>query len=96
MNSLRVVASFSCFLGVNLNLNHLIGSGMANYDWPFGTLFLEFLGQIWTQWTLRHILGPILVIFDICQFLMIPGPLSIFKKWVLSENHFFLDEGAIA
>ena len=32
---------------------------MANYDWPFGTLPLwTFFDQIWTQWTLRHILGP--------------------------------------
>ena len=29
---------------------------------------LDILGQFWTQWTLRHILGPILVIFDICHF----------------------------
>ena len=31
-----------------------------------GHFLLDFLGQIWTQWTLRHILGPILVIFEIC------------------------------
>ena len=44
------------------------------------TLLLEFLGQIWTQWALRHILGPILVIFDICHFLTIPGPFEYFQK----------------
>ena len=32
-----------------------------------GHFLLEFLAQIWTQGTLRHILGPILVIFDICH-----------------------------
>ena len=38
-----------------------------------GHFLLDFLAQIWTQRTLRHILGPILVIFEICQFLTIPG-----------------------
>ena len=38
----------------------------------------DFFGRIWTQWTLRHILGPILVIFDICHFLTIPGPFECF------------------
>ena len=45
-----------------------------------GHFLLEFLGQIWTQWTLRHILGPILAIFDICHFLTIPGPFEYFQK----------------
>ena len=31
-------------------------------------------------WTLRHILGPILVIFEICQFLTIPGPFEYFSE----------------
>ena len=39
-----------------------------------------FLAQIWTQWTLRHILGPILIIFEICQFLAIPGPFEYFSE----------------
>ena len=54
-----------------------------------GHFLLDFLAQIWTQGTLRHILGPILVIFEICQFLTIPGPFEYF-----SENG-FLDEGSI-
>ena len=63
---------------------------MTNYDWPFGTL------QIWTQETLRHILGPILVIFGICQFLAIPGPFKyLSENGVVSENQSFLGEGAI-
>ena len=53
-----------------------------------GHFLLDFLPQIWTQGTLRHILEPILVIFEICQFLL-------FRKWVVSENQSFLDEGAI-
>ena len=45
-----------------------------------GHFLLDFLAQIWTQLTLRHILGPILVIFDICHFLTIPGPFEYFPK----------------
>ena len=65
---------------LSLHLNHLIASHMTNYEWPFGTLPLDFFGQIWTQGTLRHILGPILVIFEICQFLTIPGPFEYFSE----------------
>ena len=61
-----------------------------------GHFLLDFLAQIWTQGTLRHILRPILVIFKICQFLTIPGLFRVlFRKWVVSENQSFLDEGAI-
>ena len=45
-----------------------------------GHFLLDFLGQIWPQGTLRHILGPILVIFELCQFLMIPGPFEYFSE----------------
>ena len=45
-----------------------------------GHFLLEFFGQIWTQWTLRHIIGPILVIFNICLFLTISGPFEYFEK----------------
>ena len=45
-----------------------------------GHFLLDFLGQILTQGTLRHILGPILVIFEICQFLTIPGPFEYFSE----------------
>ena len=41
---------------------------------------LDFFGQIWTQGTLSHILGPILVIFEICQFLTIPGLFEYFSE----------------
>ena len=43
-------------------------------------LLLDFFGQIWTQGTLRHILGSILVIFEICHFLMILGPFEYFSE----------------
>ena len=45
-----------------------------------GHFLLDLFGQIWTQGTLRHILGPIRVTFEICQFLMIPGPFEYFSE----------------
>ena len=45
-----------------------------------GHFLLDFLAHIWTQGTLGHILGPILVIFEICQFLTIPGPFEYFSE----------------
>ena len=41
---------------------------MTNYDCQFGTLPFRFFCQMWIQWTFRHILGPILVIFDMLIF----------------------------
>ena len=89
----------NCFLGgLSLYLNHLIGSGVTNYDWPFGILpFGIFLVKFGHNGTLRHILGPILVNFDICHFLTIPGPFEYFQKNGCSPKiKVFLDEGAIA
>ena len=45
-----------------------------------GHFLLDFFAQIWTQGTLRHILGPILVIFEICQFFTISGPFEYFSE----------------
>ena len=59
-----------------------------------GHFLLEFLAKIWTQGTLRHILGPILVIFEICHFLTIPWPFEYFSENGWSQKS-FLDEGAI-
>ena len=64
--------------GLSLHLNHLIGSRVTIGH--FGHFLLDFLAQIWTQGHLRHILGPILVIFEICQFLAIPGPFEYFSE----------------
>ena len=41
---------------------------------------LDFFGWIQTQMTLRHILGPILAIFELCYFLMIPGSFEYFSE----------------
>ena len=51
-----------------------------------GHFLLDFFGQIWTQRTLKHILGPILAIFEICHFLMIPGPFEYFPENVWSQK----------
>ena len=66
--------------GLRLHLNHLIGSRMTNYDYQFGTLPFGIFWSNLDTWTLRHILGPILVIFDICHFLRIPGLFGYFQK----------------
>ena len=51
--------------------------------------------QIWSQDSLRHLLGVLLVNFDICQFLATPGPFEYFDQNLgSSENQFFLNEGA--
>ena len=57
-----------------------------------GHFLLDFLGQIWTQGTLRHILGPIVVIFEICQFLTIPGPFEYFSENGWSQKITFYSE----
>ena len=71
------------------------------YSIPIGKLrlaiwdtFLDFFSQIWTQGTLRHILGPILVIFEICYFLMIPGLFEYFSKngWSQKTKVFSMKE----
>ena len=49
------------------------------------------LGQIWTQWILRHMLGATLVNLDICHFLTILGPFEYFlENGCPPENQSFL------
>ena len=57
--------------GLSLHLNHLIASRMANYDWPFETLPFGLFGSN---------LDNFVVIFEICQFLTIPGPFEYFSE----------------
>ena len=59
-----------------------------------GHFLLDFLAQIWTQDTLRHVLGPILVIFEIRQFLMILGPFEYFSEngWSQKIKVFLMKE----
>ena len=51
---------------------------------------VDFFAQIWTQGTLRHIL----VIFEKCQFLTIPGPFEYFSEngWSLEIKVFSMKE----
>ena len=39
------ILSMNFLGGLSLHLNHLIGSRMTNYNWPFGTLPLGFFGS---------------------------------------------------
>ena len=90
LGPILVISEICHFLGgLSLHLNHLIASRVANYDWPFGTLIFGLLAQIWTQGTLRHILGPILVILKYVNFWRFQGHLSTFQKMGgLRKSHF--------
>ena len=66
---------FKFALKPTYNMVHCIFS-LANWD----TSFWNFFCQIWTQGTLRYILGLFLVIFEICQFMKIPGLFEYFSK----------------
>ena len=59
-----------------------------------GHFCLEYFVQSCTQWTLRYILGPIWVIFDIYHFLMIPGPFECVQK-MGAQKISFLNKGVI-
>ena len=63
-----------------------------------GHFLLDFFGQIWTQGTLRHILGTIMVIFEICHFLTIPGPFEYFSEngWSQKIKVFLMKEQLLA
>ena len=57
-----------------------------------GHFLLDFFAQIWTQGTLRYILGLILVIFEICHFLTISGPFEYFSENGWSQKIAFHSE----
>ena len=64
--------------GLSLHLNHLIGSRMTNYDWPFGTLSLGLFGLNLDTRDLETYPRTYSGHFDICHFLTIPGPFECF------------------
>ena len=78
------------------NLNHLIESCAANYDWPFGTLPFGLFGsnldtrdlETYPRTYSGHFWN--MSIFDDSRAIWV-----LFRKWVVSENQSFLDEGAI-
>ena len=82
--------------GLSLHLNHLIGSRMTNYDWPFGTLPFGLFGsnldttdlETYPRTYSGHFWN--MSIFDDSRAVWV-----LFRKWVVSENQSFLDEGAI-
>ena len=80
----------------SLHLNHLIESHMANYDLPFGTLPFGLFGSNLDTRDLetypRSYSGHFwnMVLFDNSRAVWV-----LFRKWVVSENQSFLDEGVI-
>ena len=89
--------NFVYFLGgLSLYLNHLIGSRVTNYDWPFGTLPFGLFGsnldtrdlETYPRTYSGHFWN--MSFFDDSRAVWV-----LFRKWVVSENQSFLDEGAI-
>ena len=82
--------------GLSLHLNHLIASRTANYNWPFGTLPFGLFGsnldtrdlETYPRTYFGHFWN--MSIFDNFRAVWV-----LFRKWVVSENQSFLDEGAI-
>ena len=82
--------------GLSLHFNHLIASRMANYDWPFGTLLFGLFGsnldtrdlETYPRTYSGHFWN--MSIFDNLRAVCI-----LFRKWMVSENQSFLNEGAI-
>ena len=96
MNEWQCVLSVEFLGGLSLHLNHLIASRTANYDWPFGTLPF---GLFWSNLDTRdletyprtysgHFWN--MSLFDDSRAIWV-----LFRKWVVSENQSFLNEGAI-
>ena len=82
--------------GLSLHLNHLIESQMTNYDWPFGTLPFGLFGsnldtrdlETYPRTYSGHFWN--MSIFDDSRAIWV-----LFRKWVVSENQSFLNEGVI-
>ena len=82
--------------GLSLHLNHLIGSRVTNYDWPFGTLPFRLFGsnldtrdlETYARIYSGHFWN--MSICDDSRAIWV-----LFRKWVVSENQSFLNEGVI-
>ena len=82
--------------GLSLHLNHLIASRAANYNWPFGTLPFGLFGsnldtrdlETYPRTYSGHFWN--MSIFGDSRAIWV-----LFRKWVVSENQSFLNEGAI-
>ena len=66
--------------GLSLHLNHLIGSQVRNYDWPFGTLPFGIFGSNLDTMDLETYPRTYSGQFWHCHFLTIPGPFEYFQK----------------
>ena len=66
--------------GLSLHLNHLIGSRVTNYDWPFWTLSFGLFGSNLDTRDLETYPRTYSGHFEICQFLTIPGPFEYFSE----------------
>ena len=92
------LSSLPCLFlgGFSLHLNHLIAYRLAIYDWPFGTLSFGLFGsnldtrdlETYPRTYSGHFWN--MSIFDDSRAVWV-----LFRKWVVSENQSFLDEGAI-
>ena len=77
-------------------VQRVIASHMANYDWPFGTLPFGLFGsnldtgdlETYPRTYSGHFWN--MSIFDDSRAIWV-----LFRKWVVSENQSFLNEGAI-
>ena len=82
--------------GLSLLLNHLIGSWVTNYDWPFWTLPFGLFGsnldtrdlETYPRTYSGHFWN--MSIFDDSRAVWV-----LFRKWMVSKNQSFLNEGAI-
>ena len=84
------------FLGsLSLHLYHLIASGVANYNWPFGTLPFGLFGSNLDTKDLETYPRTYSGHFLNMSYLTIPELFEYFSENGWSENQSFLDEGAI-
>ena len=96
LNHLSPVRAIFIFRWLSLHLNHLIAYWLANYDWPFWTLPFGLFGsnldtrdlETYPRTYSDHFWN--MSIFDDSRAVRV-----LFRKWVVSENQSFLDEGAI-
>ena len=82
--------------GLSLHLNHLIASHVTNYKWPFGTLPF---GLFWSNLDTKDLKTyPRTYSGHFWNMSLSGNSRAVwvhFRKWMVSENQSFLDEGAI-
>ena len=82
--------------GSSLHLNHLIASRMRNYNWPFETLsFGPFCSNLDTKDLETYPRTYSSHFWNMSLFGDSRATWVLFRKWLVSENQSFLDEGTI-